>query len=298
MQAADMRPMSTGELLDRAFTLYRRHLPLFVSLAAVPLALVCGSSILFLWHESTEPWIDAAVRWLAQMLLSFLAYGSMLGAMSLAVSDLWLRGESSVSTCYRGLLKRQRAFLNLLLTMTIRLGGLFILIGPFPAFMVAMLLETTDQTARLLISMVAAAIIFGASLAVMLVALRYGVAVPALLNETVTARGAIKRSVALTSGHRGRVFLIALLGVVISVVASVVFNSPFWAAEIYWKDVESTSRLLETFSILADGMAVALAWPISVIAQVLLYYDLRVRTEGLDIQFLLADLERARTVGA
>jgi len=40
MSQVDLRPLSMGELLDRTFSLYRRHFPLFIGIAAIPHLLV------------------------------------------------------------------------------------------------------------------------------------------------------------------------------------------------------------------------------------------------------------------
>ena len=36
MQQIDLRPLSLGEILDRTFSLYRRHFLLFLGIAAIP----------------------------------------------------------------------------------------------------------------------------------------------------------------------------------------------------------------------------------------------------------------------
>src|SRR5271155_1657422 len=40
MDAMELRPLSTGEILDRTFTLYRRNFLLFLGISAIPHALV------------------------------------------------------------------------------------------------------------------------------------------------------------------------------------------------------------------------------------------------------------------
>lgn len=40
MAALDLRPLSLGEILDRAFSLYRNHFLLFVGIAAIPQLLI------------------------------------------------------------------------------------------------------------------------------------------------------------------------------------------------------------------------------------------------------------------
>ena len=48
MTAFDLRPLNLGEVLDRTFTLYRRHFPLFVGISAIPQTLVLALNVISL----------------------------------------------------------------------------------------------------------------------------------------------------------------------------------------------------------------------------------------------------------
>lgn len=53
MSHLDLRPLSLGEVLDRTFSLYRRHFLLFIGIAAIPhlLTLALGLlQVLYLQH--------------------------------------------------------------------------------------------------------------------------------------------------------------------------------------------------------------------------------------------------------
>jgi hypothetical protein len=53
MNHLDLRPLSLGEVLDRTFSLYRRHFPVFMGIAAIPhlLALALGLlQVLYIQH--------------------------------------------------------------------------------------------------------------------------------------------------------------------------------------------------------------------------------------------------------
>ena len=56
METVELRPLSLGELLDRTFTLYRRHFWLFVGIMAVPSSFTIPVNVLFIsiqaaWHR-------------------------------------------------------------------------------------------------------------------------------------------------------------------------------------------------------------------------------------------------------
>ena len=48
MTAFDLRPLNLGEILDRTFTLYRRHFLLFMGISAIPQTLVLAVNVISL----------------------------------------------------------------------------------------------------------------------------------------------------------------------------------------------------------------------------------------------------------
>src|SRR5580658_4326837 len=48
METVELRPLSLGELLDRTFSLYRRHFWLFVGIMAIPSAFMIPANVLLL----------------------------------------------------------------------------------------------------------------------------------------------------------------------------------------------------------------------------------------------------------
>ena len=53
MEAADLRPLSLGELLDRTFRLYRNHFALFVGIMAIPAAFWLPLNVLVLTYQGS-----------------------------------------------------------------------------------------------------------------------------------------------------------------------------------------------------------------------------------------------------
>jgi len=51
MAQLDLRPLTIGEILDRTFTIYRRHFLLFIGITAVPQILVLAINLArtFFW---------------------------------------------------------------------------------------------------------------------------------------------------------------------------------------------------------------------------------------------------------
>jgi uncharacterized membrane protein YjgN (DUF898 family) len=103
----ELRPLSLGELLDRSFTLYRRHFGTFVGIMAIPsivalsmnvfaqlLPVVAGTN----FTDDTPVDLSAVVRivvWLIGLfvlgVVYVVAYMVALGATAAAVSDVYPR---------------------------------------------------------------------------------------------------------------------------------------------------------------------------------------------------------------
>jgi len=105
--AMDLRPLTLGELLDRAFHLYRRHLLLFVGIMAVPSVLALAMNLLveFMQRAAVRPVeatsadvppvpdIGVVLAMFGGFIVLFMAYlvvyAVALGATTLAVSEIY-----------------------------------------------------------------------------------------------------------------------------------------------------------------------------------------------------------------
>jgi lysylphosphatidylglycerol synthetase-like protein (DUF2156 family) len=117
-------------------------------------------------------------------------------------------------------------------------------------------------------------------------ALRYALALPASVVENLKVRAAIKRSIALTKGARGRIFVLWLLVSVIEFMALAVTQAFFVAYSVrhhYQLPVglRITQQIVGFFTNSFVG-------PILAIGTTLFYYDQRVRKEGYDIEWMMA----------
>jgi membrane-anchored glycerophosphoryl diester phosphodiesterase (GDPDase) len=120
---------------------------------------------------------------------------------------------------------------------------------------------------------------------------RYALAVPACVLEDIKARQAIRRSIRLSLGSRGRIFVIYVLMLVVSYIIAFLFLIP---VSMLGRVIgRSSPALLTALSGLAGFLAGALAGPIATIALSLVYYDQRVRKEAFDIELMVAALDGA-----
>lgn len=301
--ALDLRPLSLGELLDRAFTLYRGHFRLFVGIMAVPsvFALSVAFIAAFLQREArvgngvapgTIPDVfTIALVFFGLMIVMFayfIVYTVALGATATAVSELYLGHSVGVVEVYARMRGRLGRLILLMIFFGLRVFGVAfagILLVTFAGALAAL---ATPILAG--ISVVLGFLVIGVLCAVMMV--RYGVAVPALVLENLTAGEALKRSVELTQGHRWRVFLVFLLATIIAYAGLALFQGPFQMAAFMAGQETTRGFWLNLAGVTSGTIGGTLTAPIMVVGLALMYYDTRIRHEGLDLDLMLADLDR------
>ena len=129
--------------------------------------------------------------------------------------------------------------------------------------------------------------------AIVYLALRYAVSIPALMLENLRVLAAIRRSVQLTRGRRGHIFIAFLLAWIIALVGVIVFQAPFSIATMI--TIAAKPRLadwLELMTSVSGAVGGSITSPIFMIVLVLCYYDTRIRKEAFDLQFMIASLDR------
>jgi uncharacterized membrane protein len=116
-------------------------------------------------------------------------------------------------------------------------------------------------------------------------ALRYSLAIPACVIEDLKARQALRRSVELSRGSRGRIFVLGLLIAVIQI-GLVAFTQVFFIVMAIkqhgelpaWAQVAQQIIGFFTNSFIGPMYATGFA---------LFYYDQRIRKEGFDIEWMM-----------
>ena len=254
MDMQQFEPMSTGQILDRTFRLYRSNFVRFLAIVAiveVPIGLTA-----MLWQAVLHEEIIAprTTGWLVLVFLGLVGRNLSHGALIKSVSESYLGKEATVGESYRFVLPK----LGTLIWATILVGvigaaglGLFIVPG---VVLLVMLSMTT----------------------------------PAIVLEKLKATKAMRRSMALVKGNMGKVFLIVLVTVSIDMIVGYAFRSGgrLLAGAVAGSDLTMTVVIVGAFSIAGE----ALPLPISATAAILLYYDLRIRKEGFDLEMLAQSL--------
>jgi hypothetical protein len=297
----DLRPLALAELLDRSFSVYKRHFWLFAGIMAVPASFAMVVAVLTgivrtPISANTPPEklffliLPAALGLIAFSVVYLVVYMYALGATSIAVSELYLGRDTTVAAAYRRVRPLGGRLLLLIIWTFLSIFGACLLVGAvavgFGLFLALL--------SRVLAVLVAPFAFLGLIVVVVLMSVRFGVSVPALAIENLPAATALKRSIELTSGNIGRVFLIILCATVIAFATSLIFTGPFSLAALAVGPNTKGAILLNIAGAISGAIGGMLSGPIMIIGLAMMYYDLRIRKEALDLELLLANLDAPR----
>lgn len=318
MAAIELRPLSLGELLDHTFSYYRKYFLLFVGIMALPQVFMVAISVFVQSLRLTTP-IRPAPKDPAQVFAQFPAfiiglvitaaifmvativiYSLVHGATAYALSEVHLGRQTTITNAFRSLRGKVWRLLDVVVSVTIRIMGVFILmmcavvvsIAAIPILSVGGKPDPIIVILTILFMFAAMAV---AGVLGCFLMMRYALVVPALVLENITARQAIKRSVALAKGNFWRIFLIFMLMYLISMSIVSICQGPFWVAMFVIGIKNGVMPLwLSLPMTIAGGIGGAVSGPLMVIALTLLYFDARVRKEGFDLQLMMANLQAER----
>jgi hypothetical protein len=260
-----LRQMGIGELLDGAIRLYRLEWKVLMGIVAFVLVPI---TFIQLWIAQAlvsgiDPIATPTSDALGQVLLVGLAIFAiqflivqpfLVAAVARAAADIYLGEPVSIGRVYRFALARLLPILWITVISTVA-----ILIG--------------------LVLLIIPGII-------LLVRLAFAPAV--LVVESVGGMSALRRSWRLSSGNFWRALGAIVLSGVISAVVSGIISLP---AEYV---VQSLGPDAWPISALGTALASVLTTPFAMLVIVLLYFDLRIRNEGYDIEVMARELATER----
>jgi len=319
--AANTQPLTLGEILDRTVQIYRRNFPLFLGISILPAAIyvaVYGSFSLY--YTSKLPAIEQVGRTPGPasppaMLAFFLATivfflvgipvlmgvsAASLGALNFAA--VWSnRGEPATIRGayarsfrhfwrYLGIVFLQILFAGILpgaaAVVLIVLGGVVTALGagsgggPVLAVLLGLFLFL------LVVALVGVCI---------WIWIRFCLAFPASGVEGMKAWPSLKRSSQLSKGTRGRIFVMYLLVVIMTMVVyyaltlpvDIVLKLTLYKSMAALALITNPPIVLQVVNLVISCLERAFALPIYSIALVLFYIDQRTRVEGYDIEQLM-----------
>jgi hypothetical protein len=260
---AILRPLTTGELLDRTFNLYRGHLGLFLGIFALPHLIVFAFQCLGVAFERPGPVLAnvfTQLPWIyGALLLSWILGAVSQGAAVVAVSQVHLEQPIGMVESF-SLAKRQ----------ILGVIGLKLVTG-------------MAAGAALLFLVVPGVFLF----------VMWALAVPAKILENKGVFDSMSRSSDLTQGRRWRIFVIGLLFFLLGVVVNQLLQWPIQLASGFSGNMmlQRVGVGWQVASLAATFISECLVGPLWAIAFTLVYYDERVRKEAFDLQLMMTTLD-------
>jgi hypothetical protein len=115
--------------------------------------------------------------------------------------------------------------------------------------------------------------------------LRYSLANAACVSEDLKIRESLKRSVFLSEGSRGKIFVLLFLVSIVITLLAVGAETPMMVA--VFRHPGHLSLFMTIYSLLVGFVITSLTTPIYGIGLTLFYYDGRIRKEGFDIEWMM-----------
>jgi hypothetical protein len=311
--------MSTGEILDRTFSMYRGHFWLFAGIAAVPPAMMLvvqlfwttvtfasgglrvGQATAFPSHFAVATLVVGGIGIFLAAIAYMVGYAVAQGATVFAVSAVHLGRDTSIRSSYQHMRGRWERVCIVSLLIFIRVVAVaFVLL--FAAVLLGGLAgggiaaSSKGSGASPLLAVLIGLLIMILCLAALVVAFvfyaRYALAIPACVLEDLKATPSIKRSVFLANGNYGKILAVMLLAFALAIGVSLALQLP---VQLLTLAMIAQGHLTAQFYLtilnhLVTFVAGAVVSPVGTIALALVYYDARVRKEAFDIQFLMESI--------
>lgn len=264
-----LRPLSTGELLDRTFSLYRSYFGLFLGIFALPhlvvLAFQCVGVAVRSPGNQFSNILSTLFFSVGAAFLTVIVAAASQAATVVAVSQVHLDRPASVMDSFSRVKGEIAGVigLSILVGFLVGLGFIFLIVPG------------------------------------VLLMLMWSLAVPVKILENKGVTDAMSRSSELTKGDRGRIFIIWLLFFVLSFAVSWLLQWPILlAAGITIRGTQGMASGWQVASLVATFVSQCLVGPLATIAFSLVYYDERVRKEAFDLQLMMMTLDAQALPGS
>lgn len=284
----ELRPLTTGEILDRTFTLYRGNFWLFVGLSAIAAAIsvVSQTSQLVYQHYHGMPQagtsnaaiVSSTVATLSGALY-LVAYSLTQAATTSAVSAVYLGEATSAGAAFAAVRGHWFRYAAISIWQIWSTMWIFLALLIPAVVLFSMKIASLAAVGGVLVFFAVLSLIYG-----VIAYIRNSLAIPAAVVEDLKVRAAMRRSKSLIAGRKGRVFLLLLLLTALYMVA-ITIQTPLTMVLVRSRSGEKI--LLQAIALFTGFLASSLIGPVGAIALCLFYIDERVRKEGFDIEFLM-----------
>ena len=259
-----LRPLSTGELLDRTLYLYRNHFSLFVGIFALPQLCTLALQFVNLALKTPGAKIYILLATMVMLLGDLVASAAAQAATVMAVSRIHLDRPASVMDSFSRVKNKILGVvvLSLAVGITVGIGFIFLIVPGI------------------------------------LLMLRWSLAVPAKVLENRGVGDAMSRSSELTQRNRGRIFVIWTLFIMLDIGLDSLVRWPILVAAGGAAEFLHAPLGWHVVVIVATFISSCLVGPLATIAFSLVYYDQRVRKEAFDLQLMMSTLDAPGVQGS
>jgi Membrane domain of glycerophosphoryl diester phosphodiesterase len=255
-----LRPLEVGDLLDETFRVYRRHFLLFAGISiilSIPQAAVSGYGYYSFLGAFTDQLSTGAP-------FDFTQLESSLGALAVGVVVIVLLspfyyGAVTYATCQSAIGRSVTA------------GGV-----------ASAVLRRYFQLLAYVLAFYAMSVLFCLFPLWIWILIGCIVVMPVMFVEDTGLRAAMRRSWHLVQGRWWRTFLILLLTLIVSYFASLALGA-FISLGQFLIEIVAAPAVAIAISTAIQEVVRSLVTPLFQIVIVLVYFDLRVRREGLDL---------------
>jgi hypothetical protein len=300
----DLRPLSTGELLDRTFQIYRLRFSLFAGLAVLPAGVSVVTQAVRLWyaahqsvhtHQGADLYrvqIITGALALISAVISLILYGITQAATTWAVSAVYLGDSASITAAFA--VAGKHWFRYTLIVLRQIWTGFWL---PFALIAVGVALQLANRHS--VKANVGAGFLYLAAFFTLIYAIwayiRVSLAVPAAVVESLGVRASLKRSKQLLIDRKTRVLLLFIFLFALYLVIGAI-QTPL--ALIALRSRGAQAFVTHAISLSLSFVTGTLVGPIGAIAICLFYIDERVRREGFDIEWMMTKIAPAAAAPA
>ena len=299
-----LRPMSTSQVLDRTFHLYRNNFWLFAGISALPPAVLLVAQIGFIFLTAITitrlgnlaTGIGFTVGVILLVVLYLLALALATGATVYAVSRLHLGHAVRIVESYRVIRPIVWRIVHIVITIFIRFIGASLIalaVGIAPTYLLSFSRLHLDPGTATVAAIGIGILTIAAVIVCVIWALRlycsYQLAIPVCVLERLGAAACLKRSRFLSKGKCvQRILLVLFLAGVLGYILTLALSIPVFIVAMFAMEKYAAFAIpVAIWQYFAGFLAGTLAGPIATIALALLYYDERVRKEAFDLQLMM-----------
>lgn len=301
-----LRPMSTSQVLDRTFHLYRNNFVLFAGIGSLLPAMLLVVQLGFIpLGFPARPGSASQLQSPGNLAVVLLAYffcfgviyllgGALTGSATVVgVSKLHLGQSITIGQAYKQILPRFWRVLGIIVLLGMIVFG-SIVVGEIIAIIIFGFTSGTflgisrggGPGIRMIFAILWAAVVFlSAIFAALFLYSKLSLSIPACILEQLPVGASLRRSWYLTDGSVWRLMMVHLLTWFLSFILALALGAPGQISSFMLHGKAAVFGLV--LQHIGGFFAGVIANPIATIAIALIYYDQRVRKEAFDIQLMM-----------